>query len=79
MNLADLDLSYNQLTELPESIKQLTNLTSFDLNNNQLTELPKAISYLVDLKYLDLECLSLEENPWTHLPPELLKQGGITS
>ncbi|RQH24868.1 leucine-rich repeat domain-containing protein, partial [Okeania hirsuta] len=35
-----MDLRNNQLTSIPESISQLTNLTGLDLRNNQLTSIP---------------------------------------
>ncbi len=39
-NLTYLDLTGNQLTELPPEIRNLTQLTLLGLNDNQLTELP---------------------------------------
>jgi Leucine-rich repeat (LRR) protein len=39
--VTELDLSNNQLTELPKEIWQLTGLTTLTLSNNRLTELPK--------------------------------------
>jgi Leucine-rich repeat (LRR) protein len=39
----DLDLSHNQLTTLPESLGQLTQLQSLDISGNQLTALPKSL------------------------------------
>ena len=47
--LKELDLRNNQLTELPESIKELTNLTGLDLSNNKLTKLPESIKELTKL------------------------------
>lgn len=38
-NLTILNLSNNQLTQLPLEIKKLKNLTTLDLSYNQLTEL----------------------------------------
>ena len=39
-DIKDLDLSYNQLTQIPSVIWQLTQLTELDLSSNQLTQLP---------------------------------------
>lgn len=49
-----LDLSYDQLTALPESICQLTQLQILDLSDNQLTAVPESISQLTQLQILNL-------------------------
>ena len=49
-----LDLSYNGLTYLPESIGDLTNLEYLRLSNNQLTSLPENIGELSNLHTLIL-------------------------
>ncbi len=59
----ELDLSYLQLTEVPEAIASLTQLQTLDLMNNQLTELPEAIA---SLKLL--QTLILSNNLLTDLP-----------
>jgi Leucine-rich repeat (LRR) protein len=43
-----------QLTELPESLGQLTQLQTLDLSNNQLTALPEWLGQLTQLQSLDL-------------------------
>jgi hypothetical protein len=43
-----------KLTELPESLVQLTQLKSLDLSGNQLTALPTSLSQLTQLESLDL-------------------------
>ncbi|MEG3955134.1 leucine-rich repeat domain-containing protein, partial [Microcoleus sp. herbarium2] len=58
-----LDLSYMELTELPEAIASLTQLQQLDLCNNQLTELPEAISSLTQLRQLYLSYNQLRELP----------------
>lgn len=50
----ELDLRSMKLTELPESIGQLTQLTKLDLSHNQLTTLPPSLGQLTQLKSLDL-------------------------
>ncbi|MFZ5820432.1 MAG: leucine-rich repeat domain-containing protein [Chloroflexota bacterium] len=50
----ELDLSTMKLTELPDSLGQLTQLTSLDLSNNQLTTLPDSLGQLTQLTELNL-------------------------
>ena len=69
-----LDLSLMQLTELPESLGQLTQLQSLRLNNNQLTSLPEWLSQLTQLQSLDLG-----SNQLSVLPTVLLKMTGLKS
>ena len=50
-----VDLSGQQLTTLPESVLNQTDITSLNLSNNQLTTLPPGISKLTNLKILNVE------------------------
>ncbi|HEX8179047.1 MAG TPA: COR domain-containing protein [Pyrinomonadaceae bacterium] len=50
-----MDLSFQELTELPKSIGQLTQLQNLDLNGNQLATLPESIGQLTQLHTLDLD------------------------
>jgi Leucine-rich repeat (LRR) protein len=52
-----------QLTELPESLGQLTRLQTMDLSGNQLTELPESLGQL-----MQLQTLYLSRNQLTVLP-----------
>ena len=61
-HLIHLDLSKNQLSDLPEYFGQLTNLRHLDLYSNQLTKLPPSFSQLKSLKWLDLKNNPLHEN-----------------
>ena len=47
-----LDLSDMGLTELPESLGQLTQLQSLNLTDNQLTALPESLGQLTQLQSL---------------------------
>lgn len=68
--LQRLDLDSNQLTTLPDSIWQLTNLQRLDLGFNRLTTLPDSIWRLTNLQKLDLR-----NNPLQDPPPEIAVQG----
>jgi Leucine-rich repeat (LRR) protein len=69
-----LDLSYNQITEIPESIAQLTNLTSLGLSYNQITEIPESIAQLTNLTLLDLSY-----NQITEIPESIAQLTNLTS
>jgi hypothetical protein len=58
-----LDLSYMELTEVPESIASLTELRLLNLFNNQLTKLPETIAFLTQLRLLNLHNNQLRELP----------------
>ena len=76
INLRQLYLNYNQLTELPKEIGSLIQLTGLYLCNNKLTSLPrtgfaprclpKEIGSLVNL-----QCLYLSNNQLTVIPKEI--------
>jgi len=63
--LTRLDLSYNNLTELPPQISQLTGLKQFWLSNNPLVCLPSGgiMDQLVCLEVLDIKSTRIEELP----------------
>uniref|UniRef100_A0A7E4V9A8 Leucine-rich repeat-containing protein 58 n=1 Tax=Panagrellus redivivus TaxID=6233 RepID=A0A7E4V9A8_PANRE len=48
--IAELDLSHNRFTELPEVVFSLVNLQSLDVSNNELTALPAGIGGLNGLR-----------------------------
>ena len=50
-----LDLSKNQLKELPANFGELTQLQKLDLLGNKLTDLPLSFSGLEKLRWLDLK------------------------
>lgn len=76
--VTDLILCFEELTELPPDIRQLTHLRSLDLSFNQLTRLPPEIAQLTQLQEL-----FLNDNQLTELPSEIgqlsLLQGLILS
>ena len=70
----ELNLSSNELTELPPEITKLTNLTTLDLSYNQLTELPPEITKLTNLTTLDLS-----HNQQIELSPDITKLTNLTT
>ncbi|MCI5165675.1 MAG: hypothetical protein D3903_06155 [Candidatus Electrothrix sp. GM3_4] len=68
----ELDLSWQDLTDLPPELFKLKNLTSLALCVNQLTELPSEISQLENLTELDLSI-----NHLTDLPLELFQLANL--
>jgi len=53
-NATELSLFYLGLTELPESLGNLSRLKVLDLRNNQLTELSESLGNLSQLQVLSL-------------------------
>jgi Leucine-rich repeat (LRR) protein len=68
-----LDLSHMKLTELPESIGQLTQLTEMYLSDNQLTTLPVSIGKLTQLR-----SLAISTNKISALPSSIGNLRNIT-
>jgi len=60
----------NQLTNLPESITNLSKLIDLDLSNNQITNLPESIG-----KLSNLTGLYLGDNPLETPPLEVAAKG----
>lgn len=61
-----VDLSGQQLTTVPESVLNQTDITSLNLSNNQLTALPTGIG-----KLTNLQTLNVENNRLVSLPAEI--------
>jgi hypothetical protein len=64
----ELNLGFNQLTQLPSTLGNLTNLLVLNLQNNQLTELPPSIGNLTQI-----EALPVNNNQLSSLPPTIGK------
>ena len=61
--LNELDISSSELSKLPESIGNLTNLSWFNIRDNQLIELPESIGSLINLEWLNLRGSQLTALP----------------
>ncbi|EQB62124.1 small gtp-binding protein [Vairimorpha apis BRL 01] len=61
--LKRLDFSYNQIVEIPSSIKELTSIEIINLKNNRIKILPSCINKLTTLTSLDLSYNKLIEFP----------------
>ncbi len=74
LGATELDLFDMGLTELPESIGQLTQLQLLHLSGNQLTAIPEIISRLTNLQSLDIS-----DNNLTALPESIGQITGLQS
>ncbi len=70
-HVTKLDLSFNQLESIPDSISKLTNLQDLNLESNQFRFLPESIGSLTNLKNLNLSFNNL-----TFLPESI---GSLTN
>nr|XP_006817675.1 PREDICTED: protein flightless-1 homolog [Saccoglossus kowalevskii] len=68
VNLSDVDLSYNELSRVPEAFYQIKSLKRINLSNNSITE----ISTLCD-NWTNLETLNLSRNKLASLPNAICK------
>ncbi|KAJ8251808.1 hypothetical protein GJAV_G00225650 [Gymnothorax javanicus] len=66
--LADVDLSCNDLTRVPECLYTLSNLKRLNLSSNQISELSLCID-----QWTQLETLNLSRNQLTSLPSAVCK------
>ncbi|XP_060138385.1 protein flightless-1 homolog [Zootoca vivipara] len=67
-NLADVDLSCNDLTRVPECLYTLSNIRRLNLSSNQIGELSLCID-----QWCQLETLNLSRNQLTSLPSAICK------
>ncbi|KAM3916640.1 protein flightless-1 homolog [Leptodactylus fuscus] len=67
-NLADVDLSMNDLSRVPECLYTLANLKRLNLSSNQISELSLCID-----QWTQLETLNLSRNQLTSLPSAICK------
>jgi internalin A len=64
MDLRSLDLSHNQLTDLPDELSQLSNLEHLVIASNPLQRIPEVVLSLASLEDLDVSSTHLTEmNP----------------
>lgn len=70
LEVLNLSSNFSDLTELPDTISDLTNLKELDLSNNQIHELPLSFGRLSSLTKLNLD-----QNPIVVPPKEIVAQG----
>ncbi len=59
--LKELNLSHEDLTQIPEEVLELESLEKLDLSGNQIKAVPQELNRLKNIKILDLRGNSLEE------------------
>lgn len=69
--LKDLDVSFNNIIELPDELGQLNNLERFVMVGNQISRFPTSVQNLVLLKYLDCRRNALGDLAQVCLLPKL--------
>ncbi len=70
-SLEILDLSNNQLTSLPEELKQLTKLKIIFASNNKFTDLPEVLGQCPNLEMIGFKSNKINHVPEHSLPPRL--------
>ena len=70
-SLEILDISNNQLTSLPDELKQLTKLKIIFASNNQFTTLPAVLGLCPQLEMIGFKSNKINHVPQTSLPPRL--------
>lgn len=64
-NITQLDISHNNIKEIPIEIDKLINIKSFDISHNWLEEIPPQLCNLVNLKRLNLSNNDIKSIPST--------------
>uniref|UniRef100_A0AAZ3QKK9 Uncharacterized protein n=1 Tax=Oncorhynchus tshawytscha TaxID=74940 RepID=A0AAZ3QKK9_ONCTS len=72
VHLADVDLSFNDLSRVPECLYTLSSLKRLNLSSNQISELSLCID-----QWTQLETLNLSRNQLTSLPSAICKLGRL--
>ncbi|XP_046562629.1 LOW QUALITY PROTEIN: uncharacterized protein LOC124271531 [Haliotis rubra] len=62
-NLHDLDISTNQIQEIPEEIGLCTKMLNLSMHRNQICDIPESIANMTELNRLDISNNLLKEVP----------------
>ncbi|XP_067667740.1 uncharacterized protein [Haliotis asinina] len=62
-NLLDLDISTNQIQEIPEEIGLCTKMLNLSMHRNQICDIPESITNMTELNRLDISNNLLKEIP----------------
>jgi Leucine-rich repeat (LRR) protein len=63
-NITQLDISHNNIKEIPMTIEKLSNLKSLDISHNWLEEIPHQMCNLINLKRLNLSNNDIKAFVW---------------
>ena len=62
-NLRELDVTQEQIKEIPDNLKNLVNLQFLILSHNQIREIPDSLSNLINLVFLSLNYNKIKQIP----------------
>jgi len=63
LNITDLDVSYQNITEIPRKIRKLTNLEVLNISGNPISCLPDEVASLSKLEWLIMRSTNVEGIP----------------
>ena len=70
-DLAELDLSQNEIKTIPKEFAELCNLTRLNLDHNKLKEMPEALLQLKKISHLSMDDNQFSEEEKAKIEREL--------